>query len=640
MTMEMTQAAMAKLGTVSDIYALGAILFELLTGHPPFQAETIPQLVRKIVTEPAPSPSQIQPGISAALDSVCAKALAKEPAERFTSMTAFASALAAATGGGRRRSVGMALAAAMCVLLFASAAVFYVKTDHGMIEVRLSDPKANVQVSVDGGQVQLNENGRVTNIRSGTHGLVVEGPDFETVTHLFKVTRGKTTVVEVTLKSKTPGETALRPKTPTVPSNQTRLAGLLARGEQLLSKNEMPQLEQIVKQALGIDPESPGALALRAAVKQMQTDFESAKRDAQAALKLNPETFRAHLVLSVVNFADGKVEDCIVSETIAIRLRPDNPWGWSNRARSYLALKEYRQAIADAGEAIDRRFAMPNALMTRGAAYGHLGMYEKALADYDAAAKMAPHNAHIFDQRALVHARLGNKKNAEEDWKRAEDLDKTLQKADHGALPDPPQAPNLKKLTADEATARDGAIHRVQTAWNEGRLDAAAKAVEDACRIDPTSAVALAWRSRVRGMKGQHAAALEDASRAVRLDPELFNARFAKGHARGATDDPAGAIADLTIALRINATSSLAWNNRGWAYMMRGQYHQALADFNAEINRGGGGDYTARGRCYLHLGDYEKALTDYATASNLQPTNGRWLLMSAAIRARALCGFA
>src|SRR5262249_50882053 len=183
--------------------------------------------------------------------------------------------------------------------------------------------------------------------------------------------------------------------------------------------------------------------------------FEARKKNAQAALKLNPETFRAHLVLSVVSLEDDKAEDCIASGTNAIRLRPDNPWGWSNRASSYLALKEYRQAIADASEAIRRGFAMPNALMTRGAAYAHLGMYEKALADYDAAGKMTPHNAHIFDQRALVHARMGNKKKAEEDWERAEDLDKSLKKAESGTLPDPPEAPKLKKLTADEAKARD-----------------------------------------------------------------------------------------------------------------------------------------------------------------------------------------
>jgi tetratricopeptide (TPR) repeat protein len=139
-------------------------------------------------------------------------------------------------------------------------------------------------------------------------------------------------------------------------------------------------------------------------------------------------------------------------------VRTGNAWGWSNRTYWYLALKEYRQAIADASEAIRRGLGKPNALTTRGAAYGHLGVYEKALADYDAATKMAPHNAQIFISRALLHARLGNKKKAEEDWERAEELDKTLKKADRGALTDPPEAPKLKKLTADETKVRDGAI--------------------------------------------------------------------------------------------------------------------------------------------------------------------------------------
>src|SRR5262249_13338705 len=96
-----------KVGPASDVYSLGARLFALLTGRLPFRADTVAELVRKIVAEPAPLPSRLRPGIPAGLDAVCTRALAKDPAARFPSMDVFAAVLApiaAGVGGRRRRS--------------------------------------------------------------------------------------------------------------------------------------------------------------------------------------------------------------------------------------------------------------------------------------------------------------------------------------------------------------------------------------------------------------------------------------------------------------------------------------------------------------------------------------------------------
>jgi len=83
----------------TDLYSTGVLLYEMLTGRPPFTGETAVSVAYQHVSEQAPAPSSINPSISSAIDSVVMKSLAKERDARFQSASEFRAALVASVNG-------------------------------------------------------------------------------------------------------------------------------------------------------------------------------------------------------------------------------------------------------------------------------------------------------------------------------------------------------------------------------------------------------------------------------------------------------------------------------------------------------------------------------------------------------------
>jgi serine/threonine-protein kinase len=146
MSPEQAGGDLKKVDVVSDVYSLGAILYELLTARPPFRGTTRAETLDMVRSVPPESPAALRPDLSPALEAICLKCLEKEPQDRYASAGQLAERLRAFLDGkpiterppGRltkmwrslrripSQAAGVALLALGCVSVFLARAPFKV----------------------------------------------------------------------------------------------------------------------------------------------------------------------------------------------------------------------------------------------------------------------------------------------------------------------------------------------------------------------------------------------------------------------------------------------------------------------------------------------------------------------------------
>jgi tetratricopeptide (TPR) repeat protein len=144
MAPEQARGRAKEVGPTADVYALAAILYELLTGRPPFKGSSFQDTIEQVCSQEPVPPRQLQPKVPADLETICLKGLRKEASQRYATAQELADDLGHWLGGrpirarpvpvwerawkwARRRPALAGLAAAVLAALLAgtASAVFY-----------------------------------------------------------------------------------------------------------------------------------------------------------------------------------------------------------------------------------------------------------------------------------------------------------------------------------------------------------------------------------------------------------------------------------------------------------------------------------------------------------------------------------
>ncbi len=347
----------------SDIFSLGVVLFEFLTGRLPYQATEPTKLRREVAAGPAALFSK-DDHVSLQLKRICEKCLSRNPAERY-SAEELAAALRESLVPGRKRWKMVAGSMTLVLAVMVGAiALQQIQPPTGQLPDHATTQKPSV-IQPD----EPNAPPTTAEAAMALGKLHFDKKDYQAAAEAFSE--------------------AVR-LDPNSAEAIHRLAGSrfnLGHTEQALSD---------FNRAVGLAPENAEIRKHRALAFLTLGRFDDAFADLHSALEIAPDDPKPYEELLALTFARRAFDhaeakhwyEALADMDQAIRLDSSKADYFHKRAASHYNLKQYEKAIADFTQAIELEPNNPSHYLNRGYAYQAMGEVEKAEADYEQAKKL------------------------------------------------------------------------------------------------------------------------------------------------------------------------------------------------------------------------------------------------------------
>ncbi len=556
----------------ADVYALGATLYEVLTGRAPFAARNLYELLRKVEDELPRWPRSWDPTIDPDLETIVLKCLEKDPARRYATAEALADDLTRyleseaidarpASMGYRlrkrlsKRKALVAAGMAGLVGIAASLGILVPKWRRTAVErdtrQRILDAEARARPHLDRGREVLR--------------------DMERLLSLEKVDRAQLRML---------GERARAEFARAVGGHPASGEGHLEIARAWRLEGEEDRALESCSRAVEADPLLAAARLERA--KVLLESYEELRHDNRTG-RSRPQGPGAEALWTRIE-AD-----------LAVAERTEGNLKERQLARALRAFAEGR--FEEAGEELERYArehpADAEAWAHAGHAWFHVeGKGEEALAALTKAFELRRGNVSHRLMRGLCCFKMKRYEEAEAEYTRAIDLD-----------------PKFAMAYSNRGNAREG----------RGDLEGAIADHTKAIDLHPKYAAAYTNRGNAKSGRGDLDGAIADYSKALVLDPKNASAYYNRGLANGHIGDLDGAISDFTKAIDLDSQDAMAYNNRGGAKYRKGNLDGAIADYSKalELDPKDATAYYNRGLAKGQKGNLEGAVEDFIRAIEL-----------------------
>ncbi len=655
-------------GVRTDVYALGVMLYEILSGAPPFVAATAAEVYAHILTSDPPRPR----GARADLEAICFKAMEREPGRRYGNGAEFADDVARAMRGDPvlatrpgvvsrlvRRALRRPAWVVSALLLIVAITWIGIVQVRGRVRLREALARAASPASLEAERDAWREAAGLGDANAQR--------EFERVTAMIRqrdekreaarrATDERSAAQERAFKQLELGRPSLDQAIALLYKKDAAYADLCERankaidafrgasaeaswlaqphyllGRALDALGDWPAAEAAWRRAVERDPAFGPAhfqlgrvLLLRSFFESTGTSVKRRVAGRERARKLTDEAISEFdaAVRAGSGFDDALGRDLavvmrsyVINDLASVqRLTAEGiaTYGTRDGAEDFHWLSglaaERAEGLRAHAAALTIRPHHAAALFSRGLYHLHDGNRAEAIDDFGHAIDFSPRFVHAWNNRGTARLTLGDLDGAIRDFGVALGID--VDYAD--ALVNR----GLALATKAERLAGIGRAGEAGKLWDEAMRD-----YMRAIDLVPDCAEAYVNRGSVNLATGDLASALRSYSKAVELDPDLINARYNRGLARRRSGDVKGAIDDYNECIRRDARWAAAYWGRGIAYQELNDHKAAIADYTRllELEPRHHSAFGNRGVSKLNLGDYDGAIDDFTRALELSP---------------------
>jgi tetratricopeptide (TPR) repeat protein/tRNA A-37 threonylcarbamoyl transferase component Bud32 len=400
----------------TDIYSLGATLYELLTMQRPFLGKHRDQLLAQILQKDPPSPRSVNPRVPIDLETICLKALDKDPDRRYQTAGQMADdlhrfvkrlAISARRPGPVERVVKWgrrhpALASAVCLIVLAVGVAGFFAWQAYRTEVKLRQEQARAAQEQARAALDLAMLAAMSGDLDRAETKLADAERLGATTGQARLVRG------LVLLYGGDAEAAARILREAVKDMPDSLAAHALLGAAYLHQQNLMELESVERRAQELKPTTPEDTVFHALLMSLYDPEQSKTLVNEPAFRRNTSglalAVRAEVLSNYAVFT-GKVEDAVAAVQAAERLSdllPESPVALANTVMAYLALasaheaegqlEDRDQAFKKAGAAAEALKAFPKSAIACRARYCYFerrDMLNEAVAVLEQARKTA-----------------------------------------------------------------------------------------------------------------------------------------------------------------------------------------------------------------------------------------------------------